>query len=754
MPVIRLCFLWHMHQPFYKDLVTGEYRLPWVRMHALKDYYGMVKLLDEFPEVRQTFNLVPSLVAQIQDYVDSPARDPFFDLTAKPAADLSEAERQFALKYLFQANETNLVARYPRYAQLLDELRDAGADQQRLAIRWSVQNFADLQVLSQLAWFDEYWLKDEAVAELVRKGRGFDLADQQLMLSKQRELLASVLPTYRQAAERGAIEISTTPFYHPILPLLCDTNIGRVSAPEIALPRQRFRRPEDAAEQLVRALDFTEHVFGARPAGLWPSEGSISNEVIAIAREHGVEWMASDEGVLGRSLNSYFERDPSGKLHSQSASDLYRVYQYESSLAENDGDNDKKIGLVFRDHSLSDLIGFVYAGMDASAASKHFISQVKASAEPVLAAGRDAVVSVILDGENAWEHFPQSGREFLRRLYAAIEADPQIHAESIGAAIRNTKEADCGRLAHVTPGSWINANFNVWIGAPEDNRSWDLLTAARNFYEQHAARASDAQRALAHEELLIAEGSDWNWWYGPEHHTANDSDFDALYRQHLTNIYRALGAEPPEELRVPIAGKISGPHITPQTQFIRPRMRGEGISYFDWLGAATYDAPPQGAMHGGARKLAGLQAGFDERFFYVRLDFVDGIPPEQGVFVFEMESLDSERCRTAFTRLHVLVEERAVKRWWLSRPVAGDESQDEDATLGPQEFAESFARLTHVLEIRVQQAALGLAASSALRLRTSWMLNGVPTDTLPREGWMELPILNEDELQELAQKYW
>ncbi|MEO8725859.1 MAG: glycoside hydrolase family 57 protein [Acidobacteriaceae bacterium] len=744
----------HMHQPFYKDLVSGEYRMPWVRMHALKDYYGMVKLLDEFPQVRQTFNLVPSLVSQIQDYVNATARDPFYDVIAKPAADLSETERQFALNYFFQANETNLIARYPRYAQLLHELRNDHRDVQRIAARWSVQNFADLQVFSQLAWFDECWLEDPEVAELVRKGRGFDRADQQLMLQKQRELLAAVLPAYRQASERGAIEISTTPFYHPILPLLCDTDIGRVSAPEIALPRQRFRRPEDAEEQLVRALAFTEQTFGSRPVGLWPSEGSISNEVIEIARRHGVQWMASDEGVLGRSLNSYFERDSGGKLDPRSASDLYRVYRYETTQPANDSYTDKEMSLVFRDHSLSDLIGFVYSGMDAGIAAEHFIAQVKASAEAVLASGRDAVVSVILDGENAWEHFPRSGREFLRRLYAGVEADPQLHAESIGAAIRNSKEADCGRLAHVTPGSWINANFNVWIGAPEDNRSWDLLNTARDFYERHAARAPEDQRALAHEELLIAEGSDWNWWYGPEHHTANDSDFDGLYRKHLSNVYRALGAAPPEELSTPISGQRAAARVAPQTRFIHPRMNGGGAGYFDWLGAASYEAHAQGAMHGGVRMFAALCAGFDERFFYARLDFAEGADPQMGKFVIEIESVDAAHRRTAVTRLHVLIEGRTVKRWWLSRPLSADNNADQDATLGPEQFAKSAARLTHALEVRVQQAALGTTARGTLRLRALWLLHGIPADSLPREGWMELPVLNEEELQELAQDYW
>ncbi len=743
MPVIRVCFLWHMHQPFYKDLVTGEYRLPWVRMHALKDYYGMVKLLDEFPNVRQTFNLVPSLVTQIQDYVGGTARDPFYDVIAKPAEDLSHVERQFAVQYLFQINETNLVQRHPRYAQLLEDVRAATpGNQWRVATRWSTSDFADLQVLSQLAWFDEYWLDDPEVAALVRKGKAFDRSDQQLMLSKQREVLASVLPAYRDAAQKGSVEISTTPFYHPILPLLCDTNIGRVSSPEIALPRSRFRHPEDAAEQVKRALDFMDQTFATRPAGLWPSEGSVSNEALSMARQLGIEWMASDEGVLGRSINSYFERSGDGQLSPHSASDLYRIYKYNGEEAE--------MNLVFRDHSLSDLIGFVYAGADAKAAAEHFVRQIRSSAEPVLASGRDAVVSVILDGENAWEHFPGNGREFLRRLYSLLNEENRIEADTISGAIRKTAQQDFGHLNHITPGSWINANFNVWIGAPEDNRSWELLTAARTFYEQNCANASEAQRSLAYEELLISEGSDWNWWYGPEHHTANDSDFDELYRKHLANVYRALGADPPQELSVRIGALEKAPQVTPQTQFISPRMKGRGVSYFDWLGAASYIAPLQGAMHGGTQCFAAMQAGFDERFFYARLDFANGGIPQAGEILLEINSVDAERQSKSITRVHVVVEAAAVSRFWLSRA----KGSGEEAPLTPDQFQESAARLTHVLEVRVQQAAVGVVSDGMLRLRFNLYENGLAVDALPRETWMSLRVLNKEDLQELVNKQW
>src|SRR5947209_4456413 len=525
MSVIRLCFLWHMHQPFYKNLATEEYRLPWVRLHALKDYFGMVKLLDEFPSVRQTFNLVPSLLIQIEDYVNGTARDPFYDVIAKPAAELNEAERLFALRYLFQANETQMISRYPRYLELFEETRGTARDLFKTAARWSEQNFRDLQVLSQLGWFHEYWLeRDPQVMELAIKGRSFTLNDQALRLTKEHEILTSVMPAYIEAEKRGGVELSVTPFYHPILPLVCDTNAGKTSAPDIRLPKRRFTHPEDAKLQIVRALDYAEEHLGNRPSGMWPSEGSVSNETLQIAASAGVHWMATDEGVLGRSTNTYFGRDGSGALEARAASDLYRPYLFESS--------DQEMSVVFRDHSLSDLIDFVYSGMPPEEAASHFMKQLHASADPVLASGHDAVVSVILDGENAWEHFPKNGREFLRRLYQCIQDDSSIEASTVSGALAATPRDQYGRLRSVVPGSWINSNFNVWIGAPEDNTSWDLLADARDFYDRRAASLSEEARKLAYEELLIAEGSDWDWWYGPEHHTANDADFDELYRSH------------------------------------------------------------------------------------------------------------------------------------------------------------------------------------------------------------------------------
>jgi alpha-amylase/alpha-mannosidase (GH57 family) len=734
MPAIRLLFLWHMHQPYYKDLVTGQYRLPWVRLHALKDYYGMVKILDEFPNVHQTFNLVPSLIAQIQDYVAGTASDPFLEVVAKPAAELNFNERIFAIQYLFQAQPTNMIGRYPRYRELWQEfgLRPEAAP--ALASRLTDRDLTDLQVLSQIAWMDEFFLEEPEIKELIGKGRDYSVKDQQLVVRKQKEFLGRVLPQYRTAAKGGRIEVSTSPYYHPILPLVCDTNLGAVSHPELPLPATRFRHPEDAREQIGRGAAQHEQVFGVRPRGMWPSEGSVSDETLGLAHDLGFGWLATDEGVLSRSIGAPFSRDSGGTLAPASAEKLYQVYRWERE--------GKNIHLVFRDHVLSDLIGFVYSKVHAGEAADDLIRRLKKSAEPVLKKGRDAVVSLILDGENAWEFFPKSGREFLRRLYDGIQKDPVFEALTISEAISRT--ASPQTLGSIFPGSWINANFDVWIGAPEDNLAWDHLAAAREFFDEHAAHAPPEKKALAYEELLIAEGSDWNWWYGPEHHSANDRDFDELYRKHLANVYQALGALPPDALAQPISAAPAAPRFTPQTAHIHPVIDGKDIGYFDWLGAAVHVADHHSsAMHGKPLVLSTGYAGVDDEYLYCRLDFAESPaewPGEGNQLVLTVE-LPAGGAAAAAYRVETDIAAGKIQGWTF----AGSGQKNKRGA----ERDSIRVSMESIFECQVPLALLGAGAGSALRIRFSLWRDRLPLDALPQEGAIEVRVGPESELTPL-----
>ena len=747
MAKVRLVILWHQHQPFYKDLVTGQYRLPWTRLHGLKDYYGMVKLLDEFPRVHQTVNLVPSLIRQIQDYASGDAQDPFLQVASRPARDLTQEERRFALQYLFQAHPVNVIGRYPRYRELFERYRGAGASPERAEKYFQPQDFTDLQVLSQIGWFDEYFLEEKDIAELIRKGKNYTLEDQRFVIKRERELLGRILPAHAEASRKGLIEISTSPFYHPILPLVCDTQMGVVSSPGLPLPQNRYRHPEDAREQLLRGLDLHEKVFGARPQGVWPSEGSVSEEVLGIAHKLGVRWMATDEGVLGRSLGFFFSRDGNGNLSGDLAQRLYTIYRYENA--------DTEMHLLFRDHTLSDLIGFVYSGMPPQDAAANLMQKIRDCARPVLAQGRDAVVSIILDGENAWEYYPRSGREFLRRFYDALQRDPAIEAVTVTEAIARHKNKN--PLKSLTPGSWIDANFNVWIGAPEDNKAWDYLYEARNFYALKAAAAADTQRNLAWEEILIAEGSDWNWWYGPEHHSANDRDFDELYRKHLSNVYQALGGVPPDYLAQPITGAEARPAFTPQSAYIHPRITGDMVRYFEWMGAARYTADQRsGSMHGKQFLLDGVYAGIDEQYVYGRLDFLGKVPEDAFEAVVNVESWANHAASPRRQlRLDVAVAAQRIQSWRVTEGEDGEAAKPVDAN-DPVRVA-----LARNFEFRLPLSLL-LAApldiekirgpkssellTTRLRLRFSLWKNRLPVDALPVEGWIELELLTEDDL--------
>jgi alpha-amylase/alpha-mannosidase (GH57 family) len=659
MPQIHLVFVWHMHQPFYKDLVTGEHKLPWTRLHALKDYYGMVKILDDFPTVHQTFNLVPSMLVQIRECAEGKASSPFITVAIKPAQDLSEAEQEFLLRYFFQANVSHMIFRYPRYASLYNVWLASGRDARR-AIR--------------LAWFDEeYQDHDPEVRALIAKEQDYALADQALAYRKQLEILGRVIPAYREFSARGQIELSTTPFYHPILPLLCDSNIASISHPGVPLP-SRFRYPEDARHQILSARAFMEKEFGQAPAGMWPSEGSVSDETLGIAADAGFQWIATDNGVLARTLQK-----------SAGAELTYRSYRW-----TRDG---QSIDVLFRDHYLSDLIGFSYSKMGAAEAAEHFLHHIRVNSQPALDRGEDVLVPIILDGENAWEHFPRNGRPFLRELYRRITEAPDLRALTVSEALQLHQPQP---LSHIFPGSWINANFDVWIGAEEDNKAWELLLRARQRYDDAAPNLPEENRKLAHEELMIAEGSDWCWWYGPEHASDNRVEFDQLYRDHLANVYRALRLAPPEELSRPILqAKAMDVHEPPAAR-IAPVIDGEVTSYFEWMGAGHYAVDPRsGSMHSQKPATRDLYYGADETNLYLRLDFELGVD---------------------FTSVELRTETAAVP------------------LLGNQDVQSAYKR---VFESRIPLDTLGLAIGQTLRFRIVIANGALPLDVVPRDGWID-----------------
>ena len=717
---IHLVVLWHMHQPQYRDPETGRYVLPWTRLHALKDYYGMVELLREFTNFHATFNIVPALGAQLEEYASGKFNEPWFSLAFKSADELTREDKSEILSRAFQVNHEHLMSRWPRLVELYEWSRPAGGAQALIA--FTARDWRDLQLLSQLVWMEESWFqKNEVVSRLAAKGKDYTENDKSALRGKQLELLRLILPAYRDAASRGQIEISTTPFYHPILPLLCDSDIARVANPSTPLPRRAFRRPEDAREQLQLARQYHEKTFGLKPPGLWPSEGSVSDQALSIAAEEGFQWFGTDEGVLGRTLNVGFFRDSGGIP--ANADRLFKPWRIHLG--------DKSITGLFRDHHLSDLIGFVYSRMEAKAAAADLHSRLRLLGEKV-SGNQPLTVCLFLDGENAWEYYPGNGREFLREFYRRIESDPDFRALTAGEAV--AAAAEIPSSTGIFPASWINANFDVWIGHSEDVTAWELLWDTREVYARGVEAyktgrpGAPTETALkqAHESLLAAEGSDWCWWFGPEHSTANDAEFDALYRKHLTEIYLALGQVAPEELAKPIKRRPEHAFQLAPTGFLRVKVDGRESSYFEWLGAGLYSPERRGgSMHGRVFYLHEMRYGFEEDRFCIRIDH----------FAEAMSELEDPEFRITVGGAEELVIVVQLRRGRIR------EFAVEKARLCLLKLESvAVAAFDRILEAAIHRDQLDLKGQSKLRLGVALWHGGLPVDVLPAEGLLDIQL--------------
>ncbi len=590
---IYIAFLWHMHQPLYKDWQKGWLSLPWVRLHAVKAYYDMPWVLKEFPEVHVTFNLVPSLLRQIEFYLEG-GSDYFLELSRKPAEDLGPEEKEFIIGYFFSCNWESMIRPLPPYFSLLHK-RGFSVDNKniaQIAKEFSPQDIRDIQVWFNLVWIGFAHANHPLVKELKSKGRFFSEEEKEAVLSLHLEILQEIIPFYRDMQEEGQIEISTSPFFHPILPLIIDTDCTRRSLTQAPLP-PRFSHPEDASLQIESALDYHERLFGRRPQGMWPSEGSVSPELVSLAAQAGLSWLATDEEILYRSLGT---RTPQVLLRP------YRVVH-----------NGAQVAFVFRHHELSDRIGFVYQRLPAGEAVKdllkgiyHLATQYSGKAPPL--------VTIILDGENPWEYYPDGGRAFLVTLYETLAKSREFRAITISEYLNEFPPERS--FSGLYTGSWINANFDIWIGHEEENKAWELLGKVRQLVQEVPHLPEDARTAI-----LAAEGSDWFWWFGDHFTTIFDTEFDRLFRQHLIHVLEVLGMSPLKELEYPVRRlRVIEPKEQP-TAFIFPVIDGRETNFFEWSGAGRFEDKSVGeAMYLGESLIKAIYFGFDLKNFYLRLD--------------------------------------------------------------------------------------------------------------------------------------
>jgi len=666
---VELLFLWHHHQPDYRSPATAVARLPWVRLHAVKDYLDMALRLERHPGLRATFNFVPVLLDQLDDAVAGRG-DALFDAIARPIESL-EAELRAEVSRRCAAPPPRLRERWPRYAALCRKVARGGAplDDRELGA---------LEAWFLIAWLDPMFHGDPEVREAMAGPSGPAVAHVAPLLALHARRVAEVLPAYRRLAERGQIELSTSPYAHPILPLLVDTACARRARPDLHLPDPGLAAPEDAERQIERARLRHARAFGAAPLGMWPSEGSVSPEMAELVAAQGLRWIATDEAVLWRSL----------RAGERKRAALHRPWCVRTAAGP--------LTVLFRDHELSDRIGFVYQNWEAGEAVADFVARLRRiGAEH--AGERPPLVTVALDGENCWEHYPSDGGPFLDGLYAALAAAPDIRTVTPGdvLAARGPGEP----LANLHSGSWIDADFHIWIGHPEKNAAWERIARARA--DLVASGQSEADAPAAWESLHAAEGSDWFWWLGVDHHTSDKALFDALLREHLAATYERRGAQPPDWLAEPITRFEPEAGEGTPLGYLRPRIDGRVTSYYEWASAGRCRAAAGAAMHRGESALRDLYYGFDERSIHLRLDIATA-------------------ARTPSARAEIRVR-RGPKSWGFALGVMPGAAAIEIREC-PEDFrpeagmAGAKVASGQVLELSVPLAPLGLAPGDEIAI--------------------------------------
>lgn len=551
---VDLVFLWHMHQPDYRDYASGDFRLPWVYLHAIKDYSDMAYHLESHPDMKAVVNFVPVLLDQLEDYQEQFAsgqiRDPLLRLFAREnLSDISDAERDLIVDSCFRSDHNKMVAPYPFYKRLSDifKLLEPGG---AVALSYlSGQYLADLLMWYHLAWCGESVRREnDLVISLMSKDENFTYEDRSALFDLIGSTVSGIIPRYRALAERGQIEISTTPHYHPLAPLLLDIHSGRESQPDSSLP-QSSSYPGGRARvqmQLEEAMDSHEQRFGVKPQGVWPAEGAVSTELIGLLAEQGCRWAASGETVLVNSLNHRNLPVSDTKEY------LYKSYRLEGAA--------NSVHCFFRDDRLADMIGFEYSNWNGQDAALHFVAQVEAIAAQAVD-GKTPLVSVILDGENAWEYYPYNGYHFLNDLYSTLEVHPVINTTTFSAYLDvleaggDHASVDEGELPGLVAGSWVYGTFSTWIGSADKNHAWDLLCAAKLKYDMvmAAGRLSEEECKAAEQQLSSCESSDWFWWFGDYNPSHAVASFDHLYRHNLMHLYQLLKLDVPESLNMPIS---------------------------------------------------------------------------------------------------------------------------------------------------------------------------------------------------------
>ncbi len=719
MQPVSLALFWHQHQPYYPDDVTGETLMPWVRLHATKDYVGMALHIQEVPEFRCTINLVPSLLLQIERYTKG-GSDRHLDVSRMPADGLSQEDAWYLLDHFFMANEWTMIRPYPRYSEL-HQKRGLGRDGAQEALpRFNVQDLRDLQVWNNLTWIhDLVFERDTELRQFREKGRGYTEEEKAWLLEKQMELVAEVVPLHKKLSDGGQLEITTTPFYHPILPLLWDKKSAREAMPGCPLPKYTQSYKDDVTRHLKRAVDYHKELFGTAPTGMWPSEGSVSQEILGAIADVGIQWIATDEEILMHSTDGFVHRDGNGLVNRPEM--LYRPWR-----VEQDG---KNLQILFRDHGLSDLIGFHYQRNEPLWAANDLLGKVKEIGRVVSNhTDQPALVPIILDGENCWEYYPDGGVAFLRNLYRNAAHDRDIHPVRVRDHLAAHPPAH--KISRLFAGSWINHDFYIWIGHRDDRDAWDLVHMTREFLlkAEKNSRFSPEVVSRAWDELMIAEGSDWFWWYGDDHNSAQDALFDELFRRHLRNVYQLLGEQPPGILLKPVARTERRQIHTNPRSFLRAKIDGRR-SYFEWLNAGHYESGSErGTMTMVTDSLIRhIYFGFTPENLVLRLDTAGKARNDLR----EIEEIRFRFIDPYGVEIRVKLDDSG------STPVVMID--DKAVPDGQGDFA-----IDQIFELSVPCEELGVKVGQRLNMAVELFRSGEAQERIPSEGSLDLLVPSDD----------
>jgi alpha-amylase/alpha-mannosidase (GH57 family) len=697
---LYIAILWHMHQPDYRDPATGILNLPWVRLHAAKDYLHMAEVLAQHPEVHVTVNFTPVLLEQLDAYAQGKAEDRLMLLSRQTS--WTEEERAYLLNVGFSIHWHNVIQRYPPYWALLQR-RAAALENPN---EFTDQEYRDLLAWVQLAWTDPNRLEqDEVLRRLVEKGREFTMDELELIIARHREMCAQVVPLYRKLAERGQVELTTSPYAHPVLPLLVDSAHARRATPGLPIPEPSFQAREDVLVHLQMALECHERFFEQRPLGLWPSEGAVSQEVVEAIGAVGFQWLASDEAILGRCLGRWFQRDSQDTVTNPQA--LYQPYL--AMIGNRPGPT-----LIFRDHVLSDRIGFIYQHIPGEQAAEDLIIRLQIIRRRLADEHRPYLVSIILDGENCWDGYEHNGDVFLHSLYRRLSRSSELRTVTVSEYLRMNPPR--GMLARIATGSWINGDLTTWIGDPKHIQAWSLLRDTRAFLVAFETAHPDLPTSVREEAwraIYKAEGSDWFWWYSERNISDQEALFDTLFRRYLAHVYRVLNQPIPEQLMQPIfAQQQALVQKRGQRQYLTPTLSADPDPTREWGEALSVQSVASaGAMQQAGHGLRALRVAYDANHLYLRLETFKPLSEMQLEVLLQQE--DGQQSRIT---------------WHPERPLVKIHGQ----TLGSQEI-ERMALGDRVLEVAIPFSTVGIRLGARLRLQGSAtngseVINRVPAD--------------------------